>query len=171
MKKFLVLGASLVALSISPAYAATFLFTAPGVVLSFNLPDSPAPSFAVPGQGFIAPSTVGTFNANPQTFASITFLNASYNLQPGISGGFSYDGSVANVFNGLQLYTGSEGAPTFVNGTYALTQYSTNAPGLLVISGVAGAVPEPSVWALLIVGFGLTGAAMRRRTETAVSFA
>lgn len=36
----------------------------------------------------------------------------------------------------------------------------------------AGAVPEPSTWALLILGFGLTGAAMRRRvTASRVSFA
>jgi type VI secretion system secreted protein VgrG len=29
--------------------------------------------------------------------------------------------------------------------------------------GFAGAVPEPSAWAMLIIGFGATGAAMRRR--------
>ncbi|THD64539.1 MAG: PEP-CTERM sorting domain-containing protein [Phenylobacterium sp.] len=27
----------------------------------------------------------------------------------------------------------------------------------------AGGVPEPSAWALMIAGFGLTGAALRRR--------
>ncbi len=31
-------------------------------------------------------------------------------------------------------------------------------------SGPAGGVPEASTWAMLIAGFGLTGAAMRRRT-------
>lgn len=36
----------------------------------------------------------------------------------------------------------------------------------------AGAVPEPSAWALLIAGFGATGAAMRRRRRsTSLSFA
>ncbi|OYW83985.1 MAG: hypothetical protein B7Z20_11720 [Sphingobium sp. 32-64-5] len=30
-------------------------------------------------------------------------------------------------------------------------------------SGSVGGVPEPASWALLIAGFGLTGAAMRRR--------
>jgi hypothetical protein len=33
----------------------------------------------------------------------------------------------------------------------------------------AGAVPEPSSWALLIAGFGLTGAAVRRQRRLAVS--
>ena len=34
---------------------------------------------------------------------------------------------------------------------------------------VGGAVPEPASWAMLIAGFGLTGAAMRRRRSTAVA--
>jgi hypothetical protein len=34
------------------------------------------------------------------------------------------------------------------------------------INFTAAGVPEPSSWAMLIVGFGLTGAAMRRRTRT-----
>lgn len=34
-------------------------------------------------------------------------------------------------------------------------------------SALLGAVPEPTVWALLVAGFGLTGAAMRRRRPIA----
>jgi hypothetical protein len=30
----------------------------------------------------------------------------------------------------------------------------------------AAAVPEPATWAMMIMGFGLVGAAMRRRTAT-----
>ena len=33
------------------------------------------------------------------------------------------------------------------------------------ISGVAGAVPEPATWGLMIVGFGMVGAAARRRSS------
>lgn len=36
---------------------------------------------------------------------------------------------------------------------------------------VVAAVPEPSTWAMLILGFGLTGGAMRRRRQDAVRFA
>ena len=35
----------------------------------------------------------------------------------------------------------------------------------------AGAVPEPAAWAMMIAGFGLVGAAMRRRTKVTVSYA
>jgi hypothetical protein len=42
-------------------------------------------------------------------------------------------------------------------------------PPLLHLDGVSmsSAVPEPATWALLIVGFGLVGAAARRRAEIA----
>ncbi|MFN7177456.1 MAG: PEPxxWA-CTERM sorting domain-containing protein [Thermaurantiacus sp.] len=33
--------------------------------------------------------------------------------------------------------------------------------------GVGGVIPEPATWAMLIVGFGLVGAALRRRTRLA----
>jgi hypothetical protein len=34
---------------------------------------------------------------------------------------------------------------------------------------IGSAVPEPASWALMIVGFGLTGAALRRRHAAAVN--
>jgi PEP-CTERM motif len=34
-----------------------------------------------------------------------------------------------------------------------------------------GAIPEPASWALMIAGFGLTGAAMRRRAKVRVTYA
>ena len=34
-----------------------------------------------------------------------------------------------------------------------------------------GAVPEPATWALMVLGVGLTGAAMRRKQQAQVRFA
>ena len=39
------------------------------------------------------------------------------------------------------------------------------------IIATAGAVPEPAAWALMLAGFGLTGAAMRRRAKVRVTYA
>lgn len=36
---------------------------------------------------------------------------------------------------------------------------------------IAGAVPEPASWAMMILGFGLVGGAMRRRTKVRVTYA
>ena len=37
------------------------------------------------------------------------------------------------------------------------------------IQSAAGAVPEPATWAMMLSGFGLVGASMRRRARTAVA--
>lgn len=55
---------------------------------------------------------------------------------------------------------GVDGRPTD-NGFFAIDN--------LTIASSAGAVPEPASWALLIAGFGLTGAAMRRRRMPVVA--
>lgn len=64
---------------------------------------------------------------------------------------------------GDQLYTGSLASPTFKTGTFAMTDFFTGAAYTLNISSVGGAVPEPGTWALMILGFGFVGGAMRAR--------
>jgi hypothetical protein len=55
--------------------------------------------------------------------------------------------------------------------TLSFTDVSENWHGIQIgIGSVAGAVPEPATWALVLAGFGLTGAALRRRAKTAVQF-
>ena len=43
--------------------------------------------------------------------------------------------------------------------------------GVAAVNPIAAAVPEPATWALMILGFGAVGAAMRRRTSVRVRFA
>ena len=57
--------------------------------------------------------------------------------------------------------------------TFASAEFNPYGPALDNVSilgddGIGGAVPEPASWALMITGFGLVGAAMRRR-ETALA--
>ncbi|MBS0504430.1 MAG: PEP-CTERM sorting domain-containing protein [Proteobacteria bacterium] len=60
------------------------------------------------------------------------------------------------------------------NGVIEINWAGTNAANdfTAVFNVTAGnAVPEPASWALMISGFGLAGAALRRRVRTSVSFA
>ncbi len=87
------------------------------------------------------------------------------------------------VGTGLGQGTGVGGATddfSFIfnpyNGTFANLSFATANPAAggtfadrIVLT--AAAVPEPASWALMIGGFAIAGAAMRRRTRTAVRFA
>ena len=80
-----------------------------------------------------------------------------------------FGGGVANIFVPL----------TFVAGSNTLTfTYAGAAQGLgdegwglqnVIVDGMAGAIPEPGEWAMLIAGFGLVGAMQRRRRGAAIA--
>ena len=92
------------------------------------------------------------------------------------TGSFSF--TIANTFGQVQNPDGSfrtvtEGANYGRGGLYQLS--ATGAPftlqhdiGFRSYVDVA-AVPEPATWAMLILGFGLTGAALRGRREVALA--
>jgi peptidoglycan hydrolase-like protein with peptidoglycan-binding domain len=53
------------------------------------------------------------------------------------------------------------------NGNKLNYKLTITGPGDVNVNGSTGAVPEPASWAMLIAGFGLTGAAARRRRTAA----
>jgi hypothetical protein len=65
-------------------------------------------------------------------------------FQPGTNGLFTVWGNAGETFTGFRLQS---------------ADYSFEIDNL----AVASAVPEPAAWALMITGFGLTGAVLRRR--------
>ncbi len=69
---------------------------------------------------------------------------------------FSFTRNLADVVQANVV--GAGGDPNDYNGNFR-------------ISSVAGNVPEPASWAMLIAGFGMTGAAMRRRASALKSVA
>lgn len=108
-------------------------------------------------------------------------------------GGFFGTAQFCGLGRGLDEVSvagGDSGGPSFINGKLALvTSYGLSfgagfgdiTPGLNSSFGefngfvpvgihrdfIAGAVPEPASWAMLIIGFGLTGVTMRRRRAIA----
>jgi hypothetical protein len=82
---------------------------------------------------------------------------------------------------GPQLFSGPTSAPQFLTGTFGLSDIPrsrTTDPLIvnytLTVSQAVSAVPEPSTWAMMLVGFGFIGSTMRsakRRRKLSVTYA
>ncbi|WP_235902709.1 PEPxxWA-CTERM sorting domain-containing protein [Sandarakinorhabdus oryzae] len=136
-------------------------------------------TFANPVSGFLAELNwrLGTGNANSSLMAAYDVNdNLILNLEYGVNDDRRYYYLLANNgnFNVVQpgYYGFSYNAPVikrimFANGFISARNMSWTGPA--VPGGGTGGVPEPASWALLIAGFGLVGAAQRRRGLTRVS--
>ena len=82
---------------------------------------------------------------------SATVGNSTYTLT-----GFGWDRSPADNVSAFRAVSG--GDPADYAGQFAYTA-----------STVAGVVPEPAIWGLMMLGFGAMGGAMRTRTRKSVS--
>lgn len=116
--------------------------------------------------------------ATPDT-ATFTFTSAISALGIDMLGLGTVGGSttITATVNGQQIVVGTfQNASAFfgLNGeNFTAVTFSGTAPDDGIdfddlayrFAGVGGTVPEPSAWALMILGFGLVGAAMRRRRQ------
>lgn len=109
-------------------------------------------------QSQIDQSASDIWDAGSELFdpAAAAFLVGGTNgLRTAQNGVVSFDFLELAGFNGLQTAA-----------SYTFNSNLLSDTSIYQINFSAAAVPEPSTWAMLIAGFGLTGAAMRRRTRT-----
>jgi hypothetical protein len=150
--------ASALALASGVAQAATelaFTITGAGHTLIFDLPQNPTPDTFTLDQSFGFDDVSGTEDGSPVGFDVIFFV-------PTLGDGNLHIGFNSPYF-GDQLYTGSEKTPTFKIGSFAITDDEFDYT--LTIS----AVPEPSTWGLMLLGFAGLGFAGYRRSVKAAA--
>jgi hypothetical protein len=111
------------------------------------------------------PGGSATFSLN-QASNSFGFYMTGLQLALGNTLTISFDGAAAQTLN-VPIATNGGVAYFGFTSDDAFSQVTISRPGsdLWGIDGISfnGAVPEPASWAMLIIGFGLTGAVMRRR--------
>lgn len=181
----ILLAASAASMVAVPAFAATIITTLPPIV--------------VPPTQTLAPSV--TFGTNGDNTGLYEFTVSQNNTQVNASFINSPDGSTgAFNFSSINLYSGTGTTGTVLeSGTVqnnagfdlaSITPYTLNIGSYTVgyqgtVTGApasvgssftfaAGAVPEASTWAMMVVGFGMMGFGLRRRkssVKTTVSFA
>jgi len=128
---------------------------------------------------FKAPTAYANAHGGKSNLLTVTFQNGALNVTPlgskntGFAvtdGKLQFDGSTSQVtyssdffdFSGTKDYdfafslTGTSKKVTASGG--AFVNFKASGPG-----SFAAAVPEPSQWAMLLVGFGMVGASVRRR--------
>lgn len=115
---------------------------------------------ATAGQTF----TFGAFDASANAASSPAAGATALLIQGFLNGNLVASNSFAiNSTNSLSYSTS-------LSGTFDRLVFAANGGGGFQLDNVnlnAGAVPEPATWAMMIGGFGLAGAAMRRRAKVA----
>jgi hypothetical protein len=94
----------------------------------------------------------------------------------GTTAGFMTPTAIIGVANSFNTYTVTGGTGQFagatgvINGVGLLDRRPARPLNSLDLTGTLNLpVPEPATWAMMMVGFGLMGAALRRRGATAVA--
>lgn len=139
------------------------LFSGP-ITASFTLDSNPVPDMtnvsAFGIQQVFFNNVAGIFNGNTETASTIAFgkgLASQFQIL-GTSAGFAQ-------FGGDEVFDGTVDMPIFRTGTYNFTGFFSS--GTLTISdaGSGGSlVPEPASWLTMVIGFGIAGTLLRRRS-------
>jgi hypothetical protein len=169
-----VCSAALLGLSVvAPATAATMLFEIEKTSglgdfesASFTLPEQPVPDFVA--ANFFRIQNLQDFQVNgvPSSGGPAGFSSSGFE--------FFFDSGLAYlILIGPSVFSGTFAQPTFVAGNYSffadlaiIGQDPELGTATVTITRldvpVIPQIPEPATWAMLIAGFGLVGAGLRR---------
>lgn len=160
------------ALAATPAHAALIEGT------GFWLSDTAETSVTAPSTSFQFSFEVG----EPIVEGPAAVTNAFYTLNgddvvpfiTGVEFFDSVDGGLFNVYfsdgNGFGLF-GEDFTANPAPGFYQFSAQTFDGTGVGGVTLSYGAIPEASTWAMMILGLGFAGAAMRRRSQTTVRVA
>ena len=151
------------------ANAALYQFQLTGdYTASWQLESTMESDAGITGQYFTLFDVVGNFPGSLLDVADLDFYSAAAGGGLGILD--FYGNNVLLLSDGGQLYTGSESNPTFLLGSFALTDYfGSGATYILNVTDLDAVpeppvdVPEPASVALLMGGLGLMAASRKRR--------
>ncbi len=157
-------GAALALCAATAAQADPYNFVVTGdYSASWQMDSSPTPDDWGDGFRFVLSDYPGNFPGSTNGTVSISFYS------DGAGGGMVLNdlASFTMLLNTAseQLYTGTEAAPTFKLGSFAMTGWGDGTEYTLTISNAA-AVPEPESYALMLGGLGLVGMAVARRRKS-----
>lgn len=153
--------------------AAAAVFTAPAdaTLLDYTLIGNGSLSWQIDSD-----RTPDASDGNGFTFDNVSFANSNSTVQAAIefrtlgnSGGFDITADAGHVVAyGAQLFSGLTSDPTLLTGVFSL--YSGIYTLTVAPAASPSPAPEPASWAMMIGGFGVVGATMRRR-KAALRFA
>jgi PEP-CTERM motif len=182
MKMNFILALALSAAVATPAFAGTTIFSGNTVGgPTYNRPIGGTPPTNLSGVGTavryaVNPFTVSVSGAysffNSTNYDSYLGIHANLfnplnGLQNAIAYNDDFNGTLDGGFSGLNLLAGTSYfaiSSGFDNNDFGAFTLTVTGPGDITGGNVLGAVPEPGIWGLMIVGFGLIGAALRRQT-------
>jgi PEP-CTERM motif len=181
MKLNFIFALALSAAVATPAFAGTTIFTGDTTGgATFNRPIAGTPPTNLSGVGTAVRFVVNPFTVTQSgsySFFNVTnydsylgvHANAFNPLTPlanAVAYSDDFNGTLDSGFSGLNLLAGTSYfaiSSGFDNSDFGAFRLTISGPGE-ILGGLQGAVPEPGIWGLMIVGFGLIGAALRRRT-------
>lgn len=157
------------------AVAAAFAFSTSAHAAQYLTITGPSGTY---GDDLVAGEFTRTFEFGPQAGYQLASIDIS-SIATAI--GAANDLVFTSVtFNGVEFNTVLTGVQEFRN---LLNQNLIDGTNTIVVSGVAqtnaafsgtislAPIPEPAAWAMMIAGFGLVGAATRRRARISVAYA